>query len=470
MKKRPNILLLLADQLRFDALGCNGNSICNTPHMDELAKRGVRFLNAYTAISLCSPARATMMTGLYPHKHGQLANVSNFNGVFDNQVLNYKNLPQQLKEANYQTGYVGKFHLPKEFDPEFWSFDIWDRVQSGDNGFDLGREVVQKIEWGGNAPFEGVSPLPLEKHQETRVADKSIEMIRKFKETESPFAMVSSFFGPHFPYAVPESYYGMYNPDDIKRPANFDETFKDKPLVQQKEQLRWNASHLTWSDWRKVIATYWAYCTFIDDQVGKIIGYLKDEGLYDNTVIILTTDHGDMLGNHRLFNKGFHMYEETHHIPFIMRVPQVEEGQTCDAYVNLVDLMPTILECAGAEIGSHLDGRSILPLVHSAVPEDWPEEAYAQFHGYEATLASVRMVRNHKWKYVYNPYSVDELYDMVSDPGELVNLAPQLGFKHVLRRMKGRMLHWLRKTDDDIGSENSWQSESYDLFVSDREL
>ncbi len=459
----------MADQLRYDALGCNGNPVCRTPNIDALAGDGVRFQSAYSSISLCSPARATMMTGLYPHKHGQLSNTENFNSVFSKQVLDCTNLPFLLKQAGYQTGYVGKWHLPEEFNPQIWPFDFWEKAATGNEGFELGRDVVQPLEWGGDAPFEGESTLPPEEHQEYRVADRSIEMIGKLKETDSPFTLIASFFGPHFPYSVPKPYYGMYDSAAIDRPGNFDETFENKPLIQQKEQLRWNSSHLTWPDWQKVISTYWAYCTFIDDQVGRIIDHLKNEGLYDDTIVIFTTDHGDMLGNHRLFNKGFHMYEETHHIPFIIRVPGINEGSTCEAFVGTVDIMPTILNCAGTLPEMNLDGRSILPLVEGKTPDDWPREVYAQFHGYESTLATVRMVRNKRWKYVYNPYSIDELYDMVSDPGELVNLAPRLGFKHVLRRMKDRMVYWLKATDDDIATVGTWQSNSYDLIVSDRE-
>ena len=176
-----------------------------------------------------------------------------------------------------------------------------------------------------------------------------------------------------------------------------------------------------------------------------------------------------MLGNHRLFNKGFHMYEETHHIPCIMCVPGTNGGRVCPEFTSTVDLMPTILDCAGVDPVERLDGRSVLPLVNEETPTSWPDEVYSQFHGYESTLASVRMVRTGKWKYVYNPYSIDELYDIVSDPAELANLAPRLGFSHVLRRMKGRMTDILEKTNDGIASVGSWQSNSYDLFISDRE-
>ena len=164
------------------------------------------------------------------------------------------------------------------------------------------------------------------------------------------------------------------------------------------------------------------------------------------------------------------MYEETHHIPLVVRWPgMTAPGTTCDEFVNLVDLMPTFLDIGRARIPSNLDGRSIVPLLRGETVPDWSDDVFAEFHGYEPTLASVRMVRTRSWKYVYNPYSEDELYDMQSDPGELHNLATHLGYKHVLRRMKARMVNRLRETRDNIVMEGGWQSNSFDLLVSERE-
>ena len=135
-------------------------------------------------------------------------------------------------------------------------------------------------------------------------ADKAIELINGYSDSEQPFMIAANFFGPHFPYAVPAPYDTMYDPDTVERWGNFDEQFINKPLIQQKEMLRWNASHLTWPDWQKVIAAYWGFCTFIDDQVRRILDCLEANGMAENTVVIFSTDHGDMLGSHRLFNKG----------------------------------------------------------------------------------------------------------------------------------------------------------------------
>lgn len=474
---KPNIVLLLSDQHRADALGSYGAPVNNTPVLDSLAAEGSRFTRAYTPCALCTPARASLLTGLYPHNHGQLANMHNFNGVFDTQVLNKKAYPEYASSAGYRVGYAGKWHLPNEGNMGHWHIDDWHHDyhaflrEHGYGDYEIGRDDVQRLEWGGNASFCGKTTLPTELHHDSWVSSNVIEMMNSFYKEDKPFMICGAFFGPHFPYAIPEEYLSLYSPSDVPQWGNFQETFQGKPIIQQKELLRWNSSHLTWPDWQRIISAYWGYCTFIDHQIGRVVDELKKLGLYDNTIIIYTSDHGDMLGSHRLFNKGFNMYEETNRVPLIVRMPGATgSSEVCDEFVNLVDIMPTIVDMAGAKVTLDVDGRSLVPLLNGAIPDEWPDDVYGEFNGYEPTLTSIRMVRTKKWKYIYNPTSIDELYDVESDPYELVNLANQLGFKHVLRRMKQRLVQRLKDTGDSIIGTTSWQSNSYDLFVSEREV
>ncbi len=473
----PNILFLFADQHRFDAVGCNGAPVVETPALDALAAQGMRFSHAFTPTSLCSPARASLLTGLYAHNHGLLANMGNFNGVFDRQLLDCTGYSQLLHQRGYEVHHVGKWHLPGARHPEHWSFRSfaddadYDREKS-DLGLqpDRAREV-QRLEWGGNAPFCGRARLPGAHLQEAWAADKTNALLAEQATREKPFMIFTSFFGPHFPYSVPAPYDTLYDPHSVPRWTNFDETFVGKPLIQQKEMLRWNASHLTWPDWQRVIAHYWGYCTFIDDQIQRILAQLRSLGLANDTVVMYASDHGDMVGSHRLFNKGMYMYDETYRIPLIVHWPGVTPaGTVCDAFVSLVDLMPTLLAMGDAEVPGSVDGRSLIPFLQGKTPADWPDDIYAEFHGYEPALFSQRMVRTRSWKYVYNPGAEDELYDMESDPGELRNLAADLGYRHVLRRMKERLVVWLHRTRDDIGTEDSWKGTPYDLFLTQREI
>ena len=471
-----NILYLLTDQMRFDALSCNGAPVCRTPEIDRLAQHGTNFTSAYSVNALCTPARASIVTGLYPHMHGQLSNMGNFNGVFDRQVLRWKGYSHYLKKGGYQTGYIGKWHLPEEGNKEVWSFDAWDTDRDYDEylkkkgiDYDMGVSEVQHLEWGEDAAFCGPSVLSAEDHHDGWVAAGACRMLEDFAGGEKPFMICAAFHGPHFPYAVPKPFCDSYRPEDVPRWENFNETFRDKPVVQQKELMRWNTAQLTWIDWQKVIAAYWGYCSYLDSLVGKIMSKLEHLGLAEDTMVVFSTDHGDMLGSHRLFNKGFNMYEEDHHIPLIISCPGKEEGITMNPFVNTVDLMPTFLDAAGCPVPEEVQGKSLMSMLEGEVPQGWRQESFSEFNGYESTLLTSRMVRTRKWKYVYNPFGQDELYDMESDPGELYNLAELQGFVHVLRRMRKKMLGCLTEYKDSIAEVTSWQSNSYSLFVSDRE-
>ena len=474
--QRPNILFLLSDQHRFDAMGCAGAPICRTPALDSLAESGMHFTHAFTPTALCSPARAALLTGLYPHNNGQLANMGNFNGVFDKQMLDATGYPQLLSKAGYSVNYVGKWHLPKTGDADFWYFDKWHTEQEyAKEKQDLGLETnrskeVQRLEWGGAAPFCGQAKLPGADLQEAWCADKTIDLLKTHVDGDEPFMIFTSFFGPHFPYSVPAPYDTLYDPAQVERWLNFDETFENKPLIQQREMLRWNSSHLTWPDWQRVIAHYWGYCTYIDDQVTRILTQLEESGLAENTIVIYSADHGDMVGSHRLFNKGMYMYDEIYRIPLLVRWPGVTQPNTeCAEFVSLVDLTATLLDVAEADSLSAIDGRSLTPLLRDEAVPGWADDVYAEFHGYESTLFSQRMVRTKSWKYIYNPGAKDELYDVASDPGELRNLADQLGYKHVLRRMKARLVDWLDRTHDTIAEDDDWKGSGYDLYLSQRE-
>lgn len=473
-----NIIYLLTDQWRYDALGCNGAKVCRTPNIDSLAREGCRFTRAYTTNPLCSPARASILTGLYPHHHGQLANTNNFNGVFDAQVLEKKGYAEYLAKQGWNTGYCGKFHLAGEGEYDKWFFKDWrtegehQRYLEGKGiTYDFGISEVQPLEWGGEAVFCGPSALSASDHHDAWVADQTIDMIERFAREDTPFLVCAGFHGPHFPYAVPEPYCDMYDPDTVDRWENFDETFADKPLIQQKELMRWNTSHLTFRDWQKIVAVYWGYCTFIDAQIGRILGKLKEMGMYEDTMLVFSSDHGDMLGGHRLFNKGFNMYEEDTHIPLVIKMPAgVKVRPECGEYVSLVDLAPTFLEAASIAAEGSMDGSSLLSLIlEDREPVAWRKWLLSQFNGYESTLVTTRMIRNDKWKYVYNPFSVDELYDMESDPSELRNLAALPGFAHVLRRLRGTMYEILKESGDSIVELSLWQSNSYGLILSPRE-
>ena len=444
MEQRKNILMLLTDQHRWDCFGAN-TGLVQTPNLDGLAEDGVRFTSGYTCNPLCSPARASILTGQYPHEHKVIVNTGDFNGLSSRLDPARPTFMSRLSVAGYRVGYCGKWHLgPRRDCPP--GVDVW---QNMDLYYKMLRD--RGIDWtmwdedkgsmtGPDATFYSKLPISEELAPAAWVADRTIEILDEFAASETPFCIYVSWYGPHFPTTVPEPYFSMYDPESIERPKNFDEDFANKPRVQEKERRRWNAEIMTWPKWQQVIARYRGFCTFIDHHVGRILDRLRELGEYDNTLIIFTADHGGMMGNHTMFNKGFHFYEETVRIPFAARLPRGARGKVYDSFVSNVDICPTVLDYAGLPMIEPMHGLSMLPLLRGEGPESRRDFAFTQFHGYETSLCTQRMLRTRKYKYCYNPMDLDELYDLEEDPDELVNLAVEALMQPVIEELR-RKLH-----------------------------
>jgi arylsulfatase A-like enzyme len=295
-------------------------------------------------------------------------------------------------------------------------------------------------------------PIPKEATRTYYLAEKTIERLEALAESddEEPFFHRNDFVGPHHPYAVPEPYASMYDPDDVEPWDSFAETYEGKPQVQENYLSYRGVADLDWDEWAEVIAKYFGFVTFIDEQIGRILDALDELGL-DDAAVFHAADHGDFTGNHRQFNKGPMMYEDTYHVPFLVRWPGVvEPGSTCEEFVRLLDLMPTFLELGGVTPPTNVDGRSIRPLLGGETPGDWPETVFAEYHGDEFGLYSQRMVRTERYKFVYNAPDVNELYDLEEDPAELNNLVDHPGYRDVREELERTLAEWMRETDDPI--------------------
>lgn len=440
MTKRKNILFLLTDQHRWDSLGAN-TGLVKTPNIDSIAKDGVLFRNAFTCNPLCSPARASILTGQYPHEHKVIANIEDFNYLSEKLNPEKETFLSRLKDGGYNNAYIGKWHLgPMEDKPR--GVDIWTPIslyyqmlRERGIDWDMWKED-KKTMTGPDAVFYGKLLIPDELAPSAWVADKTIDALDELASKNAPFSIYASWYGPHFPTTIPEPYFSMYDPESIEKPANFDDNLENKPRIQKKERHRWNAEIMTWDKWRQVVARFRGFCTFIDFHVGRIIQRLKELGEYENTLIIFTADHGGLLGDHGLFNKGFNFYEESMRIPFTAKLPGGAKGVVDNHFVSLVDICPTLLEYADAEKISPAHGRSLIHLLHGKEPMDWRKTAFAQFHGYETSLYTQRMLRTEKFKYCYNPADIDELYDLEKDPAELHNLAENESMKATIEKMR----------------------------------
>ncbi|MBN1249956.1 MAG: sulfatase-like hydrolase/transferase [Anaerolineae bacterium] len=478
---RPNVLLILTDQHRYDTLGCYGAEICQTPNIDRLAARGVRFDRAYTSTVPCSPSRAALFTGVYPHKNDVRIN---------NQVLNpnIPNLASELGAAGYQLGYAGKWHID---DPKVATDYGFKGKDFPGYGYPIYRGLVEGLRFGPPAGSSGASthykdyleshgyeiPQVLEAHYgdnpgkqgqemyalqsgtlessfETMVAQDTIDLLWSMKarrdEGGEPFFIWANFWGPHTPCLIPEPYYSMYDPATIPVEPSFDETWERKPFVQYLVERYWGLTEGGWARWREIVARYWGYVTMIDDLVGMIMEELAAQGLADNTVVIFSTDHGDTMGAHRLIEKGPFTYEQCYRLPMVVAHPDCEApGSVNDEFVYLQDLYPTFLEMAGRPLPSEPDTQSILDQLLGRPTPTGRDSIYAQFFAQLFTFEQ-RMIRTRTHKFVYNHSDIGELYDLVNDPWEMHNLIDLPETADLQQALIERMRAHMVRLDDPI--------------------
>jgi len=476
---QPNILLILTDQHRFDTLGCYGAQICRTPNLDRLAGRGVRFDLAYTCANPCSPSRAALFTGLYPHHSHVRVN---------NELLNpdVPNLASELGAAGYRLGYAGKWHVDDPKVPSDYGFEgkdfpgygypIYKGMVEGmrfgpsqEGGTDhyerylqeRGLSVPRVVEahYGDNPAVQGQEMYALhsggiESSFEYMVAEDTIGLMRSMKarrdQDGSPFFVWTNFWGPHTPCLVPEPYYSMYDPKSVPEEPSFGETWERKPYVQHLVERFWGLSAGGWERWREIVARYWGYVTMLDDLVGRIVDELEALGCAENTVIVFSTDHGDNMGAHRLIEKGPFAYEQCYRLPLIAVHPDCESpGSVCDQFVYLQDLYPTFLELAGRPDPGVPDTSSMVDQVLGRQVENGRESVYAQFFA-QLFPSEQRILRTRTHKYVYSISDIGELYDLANDPWEMHNLHGLAESEQVEKELVSRMREHMVRLGDPI--------------------
>ena len=450
MQEKLNILLILTDQQRWDLLGCYGASQCKTPHIDNLASRGVRFNNAFPLIIPCAPGRAALFTGRYGHITGVETN----GGQLDQSLPNFAT---ELPRAGYNLGYAGKWHVDHQKNPSDWGFRCkrdfpgygypasninMPGIKSGArkdsqiarNYLDYLNEknleppeLIEAFYAQGNPgqrnrELHGLHAGTIEHNFEALVASETVELMQAYAQEEDPFFIWTNFWGPHSPCIVPEPYYSMYAPKSIPEDPSFCDTLENRPYVQTLVSRYWGIDPNNWDEWAEITARYWGYMTMIDDLVGRMLSELETLGLAENTLVVFSTDHGDNMGAHKLFEKGPFFDEESFRLPLIAAHPECRQpGRENDEFVYLQDLFPSFLEIAGLQPDIVPDTQSILSLLKG---EDEPTErdsVYCQFNGQIQEHKS-RMVRTRTHKFVFNQSDIGELYDLENDPHELHNL------------------------------------------------
>ena len=484
-KNTPNLLFLFTDEQRYDTLSVYGNSRIEMPNLNRLAERSCVFDRAYVTQSLCTPSRSTLMTGLYPHTNGCRKN--NIPLPPDTPCL-----PEMLPAGGYATGYHGKWHLGDEIFAQH-GFEDWASIEDlYSKHYSEGRDPDAKSSYHhwlierGRQPEDGnvfnrgeTARMPEELSKPAYLAEEACRFLRANRD--NPFVLCVNFLEPHMPFFGPRD--DQYDPAEVTLPPNFDcPPTEDQPLktrLIERHYRHVGADGLpldSEADWRRLIANYWGLCSLVDTHVGTILSTLEDCGLDDNTIIVYTSDHGDMMGSHRLVAKGV-MFEEAIRVPMMVRLPGQRDPRRIEGPVSQVDVVPTLLDLMGVRPPEHLEGRSLRPelegrrertgrdvvvewnekesvirgLRQGALPEHLQDVTNAE-QGLAAVSDEVRtLLSQDGWKLNVSPtLGEHELYDLNVDPGETTNLAGQGEHRPRMRRMLASLRQWQQETNDTV--------------------
>ncbi len=465
---RPNILFVIADQHRLSALGAYGEAPCRTPHLDRLAAEGTRFETAYTTCPLCSPARASIMTGAYPHRHGITSNVNNMTAACHCLVDDPQMLPRRLQRQGYRTGYSGKWHLGESKDeirlgkfpapwphieslPRDFGFDGQNFSGHGGGGFGYAEYQAYLAEHGWeHKVVDGELTGPVESTVPCFLTENTLALMDQYAAADEPFFIWHNFWGPHGPYFATKAYNDLYRDMPLPPWPNLDWPSRRIPGPHQ-AKINPRAESMTWADdWEPRLRRYYAFTTMIDDQIGRMLKYLEETGLAENTIVIFSADHGETCGSHGgLMDKGYHHFEEIQRIPLIVRGPGVQAGAVREEFASLADIMPTICDLAGSdEADERVQGRSLAPLLRGETVADWREDVVVEFDGLNQGACTLRTLRHGQHKYGLNLVHEDELYDLERDPHETRNLINAPAYQAVARDLRARLFQWLADEDD----------------------
>jgi arylsulfatase A-like enzyme len=476
---RPNILLFINDQQRRDTLGFRGETACRTPNMDRMAQEGVSFDQAMTTAPLCTPARASMFTGLYPHQTGMALNPEGAAGREaephdgHEQSLQEPIFMQQLRSAGYRCYYSGKWHLgyralwesvdkiagyadgPPRVGAQYSAWCHEQGIPDGvlhhpiqDNPYRSSRYPNMTI------PKTGVHPLRKGQDFDAWIVNHTLDLLES-RDPGHPFFLVCSLVGPHPPLVVPKEYYNLYDPAKIPEPINFNPGPGEPEFLEASyfRAIR-NDWGTTWDAWQQSIAVYWAYITYIDELYGKVLERLEQERLLDETLIVMITDHGVMNGQHGLHNMMC-SYEEAVRVPFLMRLPAVvPPGWRCAAPVSHIDLAPTILSVAEISPPTKLPGINLLELT-GGPPANLPQrDIFSEYCLDESwdwhKVRDWRLMVRGPWKFVFHDGGEEEFYNLEEDPWEMENQAGTPSLQPLVKELREALLDWMVRTRDPL--------------------
>ncbi len=432
-KDKPNVLFIMSDQHNALALGCYGNTEISTPNLDRIAKNGVRFENAFCTTAQCVPSRYSIWTGRYARSTGTYGN-GNGQNASENTVADL------FDKAGYVTGTIGKHHMVMN-------------EENHNHGFSVVLNPVDNARPKTPLPYDevhpgrsevGESPLPNEKHTSGMVASASIKFIDENKD--HPFVLWCSFQGPHTPIVPSAPWSKQYDPMKLTLPPNHDSVDWKVPgmdgLISKSGKYSKEIYH------KETLANYYGMISQIDYNIGLVLDELDRLGLTDNTIIVYTADHGEMMSEHKSWTKGMTGYDATVRVPLLVRFPKkFSGGKVMKDLVSTIDLLPTFLDLSGQKIPKNIEGKSLVGLMNSNV--NWREYAFSEIGN--STQNSVITVRGKNEKYVLfrknGKVEYEQFFDLKTDPWEMKNLVAEGKYGNDLAKFKVALNNWEAETE-----------------------
>ena len=484
---RPNLLFLFTDEQRFDTLAGYGNTTIQMPNLNRLAETSIVFEQAYVTQPVCTPSRASILTGLYPHTNRCTQN----NVSLPEEVAC---LPELMTDGDYATGYHGKWHLGDEVFGQH-GFDEWVSIEDFyTQYYSPGRDGAARSSYHAFLVQQGLRPangdrftrgeaarLPEPYGKPAFLAREASRFIRQNRDR--PFVLYVNFLEPHMPFFGPRD--DQYDPAEVWLPPNFDCPPTDqqplKTRLFERGYFRRGHSGLplqTEAHWRRMIANYWGLCSLVDTHAGTILDTLRECGLWDNTIIVFTSDHGDMMGSHRLLAKCV-MFEEAIRVPLLLHLPGQTEARRIRGPVSQIDLVPTLLDLMDQSLPDGLQGKGLRRLLGCGGNAVGQEDVFIEWNGpnngfgadklepteipsWMAELASKDQIERaiadpvrtvitpDGWKFNCSPLGEHELYNLSTDPLETHNLASDRQYQAVMQDLLERIRRWQDNTLDSV--------------------
>jgi len=459
---KPNILMIMADQLRFDCVGAYGNKAVHTPHLDRIAREGIRFQNAYSCTPSCTPARSALLTGLGPWRNGML-------GYSDMSKKSYPfEKASALAAAGYHTTTIGKNHYNPINNSHGYEHIISDEHSPMWFGADNKPQPLQERcdyeSWfwaqmpdkdpyatglGWNDRTSKPYLYPEELHPTHWMGTTAVRFLEQYDRTE-PFFLKVSFIRPHCPYDPPERIFKMYEDKPLPEAQVGDWAARYEPRSDKSDAL-WHGK-LSKEEIRNSRQGYYASITHVDEQVGRMVAALEARGMLENTFIVFFSDHGDMLGDQNLWRKSY-AYESSAHIPMLVRpaagMQTGHAGRTITNPVEIRDLLPTFLDVAEAPIPAHIEGKSMLQLARGK-SDDWREYIDLEHNVCYGVTNHWNGLTDGKWKYIFHAYDGEEqLFHLQADPHELHNLAAAPEHAKTLELWRARLVAHLAERGEN---------------------